>query len=76
MSSTPRAFVGATTFHVDGMTCGHCARAVTAEISALPGVRQVDVDLDSGLATVVADVPVDRADVAEAVDEAGCRLRP
>ena len=33
---TPRTFIGATTFQVTGMTCGHCQRAVTEEISRDP----------------------------------------
>ncbi len=34
-----------TTYGVDGMTCGHCAQAVTAEITRLPGAQAVLVDL-------------------------------
>jgi copper chaperone len=30
---------------VDGMTCGHCVRAVTEELSALPGVAAVEIAL-------------------------------
>ena len=30
---------------VQGLTCGHCAHAVTEEISALDGVTTVSVDL-------------------------------
>ncbi len=33
---------------VTGMSCEHCAKAVRAEISSIPGVSQVDVDLASG----------------------------
>ena len=73
-NSIPRTFVGSTTFTVDGMTCDHCRHAVTAEISAVPGVDAVDVDLATGLVTVTADGPVDRADIAAAVDEAGYEL--
>jgi copper chaperone CopZ len=76
MSSTPRTFVGTTTFRIDGMTCDHCVHAVRTEIGGLAGVRDVAVDLASGLATVTAVAPVDRADVAAAVDEAGYRLVP
>jgi copper ion binding protein len=76
MSSTPRTFVGTTTFQIDGMTCGHCVHAIRTEIGALPGVSDVTVDLASGMATVTAVAPVDRADVAAAVDEAGYRLVP
>jgi copper chaperone CopZ len=74
LNATPRTFTGSTTFTVSGMTCGHCQRAVTEEISAVDGVRDVTVDLATGCVTVTADRPVDRADVAAAVDEAGYEL--
>lgn len=70
-SSTPRTFVGATTFVVRGMTCGRCRRAVTEEISAIDGVATVVVDVSSGTVTVTADRPVDRAEIVAAVDESG-----
>jgi copper chaperone CopZ len=73
---TPRTFIGTTTFRISGMTCGHCQRAVTEEIGRVPGVSGVTVDLASGSATVTASNPVDRADVAHAVDEAGYVLVP
>lgn len=76
LNETPRTFVGATTFQVSGMTCGHCQRAVTEEISQIPGVEAVTVDLATGDVTVSASQPIDRADVAAAVDEAGYALVP
>lgn len=62
------------TYLVDGMTCGHCSGAVTDELSALPGVHDVSVDLVAGgtsSVTVVSDAPLAEADVAAALDEAG-----
>ncbi len=76
LSDTPRTFIGSTTFTVTGMTCDHCRRAVTQEISAVDGVESVDVDLASGTVTVGTARPVDRADIAAAVDEAGYVLVP
>jgi copper chaperone CopZ len=76
LKDTPRTFIGATTFQVTGMTCGHCQRAVTEEISRIPGVQEVAVDLAAGSVTVTATQPVDRADVTLAVDEAGYTLIP
>jgi copper ion binding protein len=73
---TPRTFIGTTTFQVTGMTCGHCQRAVTEEIGRITGVSGVSVDLVSGSVTVTATTPVDRAEVAHAVDEAGYTLIP
>lgn len=62
------------TYHVTGMTCGHCAGSVTAEINRLPGVSDVAVDLPSGRVTVTADQPLDDADVRTAVEEAGYQV--
>jgi copper chaperone CopZ len=37
-----------TELNVDGMTCDHCVRAVTDELSALDGVDEVSVALKPG----------------------------
>jgi copper chaperone len=66
-----------TTYTVSGMTCGHCVAAVTEEISRLPGVEQVSVDLMAGgesSVTVTSRSPLPEDAVREAVDEAGYRL--
>ena len=60
-----------TTFVVTGMTCDHCVRAVSEEVSRLVNVDRVEVDLVRGVVTVHSDGPVDRAAVRAAVDEAG-----
>ena len=62
------------TYQITGMTCGHCVSAVTRELSGLPGVSDVQVDLGSGTATVTSEaaLPVER--VRDAVDEAGYQL--
>jgi copper chaperone len=62
------------TYSVTGMTCGHCAGAVTDELKALDGVSEVQVDLVAGgtsTVTVTSAAPLDEAAVAEALDEAG-----
>ncbi len=59
---------------VEGMTCGHCVAAVRDEISQLPGVTSVEVDLDTGRVEVSTLGPVDDAALAAAVDEAGYRV--
>jgi copper chaperone CopZ len=58
------------TYTVDGMTCEHCVRAVTGEVTRVAGVTDVRVDLAARTVTVTGD-PVDDAAVAAAVDEAG-----
>lgn len=59
------------TYTVVGMTCDHCVRAVTGEVSRLPGVNDVDVDLVTGQVWVTSDEPVDDEAIAAAVEEAG-----
>lgn len=62
------------TYIVKGMTCQHCAAAVTEEIVALSGVTGVDVDVASGRVVVTSDAPMDTIAVAAAVAEAGYEL--
>jgi len=61
-------------YTVTGMTCGHCVASVTEEVSALPGVSKVDVDLPTGQVTVTSDAPLDEAQVRAAVEESGYQL--
>jgi copper chaperone CopZ len=63
------------TYEVDGMTCDHCVRAVTSEVSALPEVRSVSVDLAAGVVAVESARPLQQAAVRAAIEEAGYALR-
>jgi copper chaperone len=66
-----------TTIQVAGMTCAHCVNAVTAELTTLPGVTRVDVDLQVDTATpvtITSAAELDPAAVAAAIDEAGYAL--
>jgi copper chaperone CopZ len=62
------------TWHVSGMTCGHCVSSVTEEISEIEGVEDVQVVLETGEVTVTSAAPLERASVAAAVEEAGYAL--
>ncbi len=59
-----------TTYTVTGMTCSHCADAVTSEVSEVPGVSSVDVTVETGTVVVHGDNIDDQA-VRAAIDEAG-----
>ncbi|MDO3701458.1 cation transporter [Micromonospora sp. C28SCA-DRY-2] len=63
-----------TTYQVQGMTCGHCVSSVSAEVGAVPGVTDVQVDLATGQVTVTSEQPLDTEAVRAAVDEAGYDL--
>jgi len=66
--------VTTSTYTVTGMTCQHCVGAVREELSRLPGVSDVAVDLDSGQVTVTSAGPLSTDDVRAMVDEAGYAL--
>lgn len=57
-------------FSIEGMTCEHCVAAVTAEVAKVPGISEVQVDLNEASLTVTGDV-IDEAAIRAAVDEAG-----
>ena len=62
------------TYDVVGMTCAHCVSSVTAEVSALEGVSDVQVDLPTGKVRVTSEQPLATARLREAVEEAGYSL--
>jgi copper ion binding protein len=68
--------VSSSDYTVRGMTCDHCAGAVTAEVTKIPGVTGVQVDVAAGRLTVEADQPVPADAVTEAVEEAGYEVVP
>lgn len=68
--------MASSTYAVQGMTCDHCAKAVTAEVTKISGVTDVDVDVEGGRLTVLSDQPVPEQAVTEAVEEAGYEVVP
>ena len=58
-------------YTVSGMSCGHCVSSVTEEVSAVEGVSEVVVDLESGRMTVTSAGEMPLETIAAAVDEAG-----
>ena len=66
-----------TSYQVTGLTCGHCVTAVTGQLSALPEVSDVQVDLVAGgvsTVSVTSEEPLADQTVAAALDEAGYQL--
>ena len=56
---------------IKGMTCDHCASTVHAEISKLPGIVDVDVDVAVGTVCLTGDPLPGDTPLREAVQEAG-----
>jgi copper chaperone CopZ len=62
------------TYTVVGMTCGHCVSSVTEEVSTVPGVSDVSLDLATGRLTVSSGTTIDTDAIRGAVEEAGYQL--
>ena len=61
-------------FKVQGMSCGHCVRAVTNAVQALDAAAQVQVDLASGEVRVESGLSVEQ--VLAAIREEGYEASP
>ena len=59
------------TFNVPGISCQHCVNAISNEVSALGGVKDVQVELGSKTVRVNADETVSRETLVAAIQEAG-----
>jgi len=57
-------------YTVPGMHCGHCEASVKEEVTAVPGVREVLVDLESKRVEVQGET-LDDAAIRAAIAEAG-----
>lgn len=63
-----------TTVNVSGMTCGHCVSSVQEELSEIPGVSAVDVELNAGgtsPVTITSSRELSPEEISAAVAEAG-----
>jgi copper chaperone len=60
----------AVAYTVPDLSCGHCIAAVTSELQRVPGVHDVDVDLETKR-VVVHGHPLDDAALRAAISEAG-----
>ena len=56
------------TFNVQGMTCGHCERAVTKAVQQVDANAQVQIDRNQGKVVVESDQPADKIAAAIAAE--------
>ena len=57
------------TFNVQGMTCGHCERAVTQAVKSVDPAAEVKIDRTTGKVDVQSDQPHEA--IARAIAEEG-----
>ena len=60
-----------TSIKIKGMSCQHCVLSATKALSALDGIKDVKVDLKTGVATYEELKTVDPQVVAAAIKKAG-----
>jgi copper chaperone len=56
------------------MTCDHCVKVVTEELSKISGVTGINIELNTDAPTpvdIVADIDISDADITAAIEEAG-----
>ena len=59
---------------VKGMSCAHCAAALTKAMASLPGVSNVSVDLTGGRVSYECAAPIPIQDLDRVVKAAGFEL--
>lgn len=58
-------------YRVPDVSCDHCVRAITEELTKRSGVTEVDVNLESKLVTVRHDDSVSDEQIREGIADAG-----
>ena len=59
---------------IAGMTCENCAKHVTEALEEIPGVKEVNVDLDSMSAEVELNYDIDDEEFKFVLDDMGYEL--
>ncbi len=64
-----------TELNISGMTCGHCQTAVTKALQGVPGVKDVQVDLQTGTAVIEGQADVQALIAAVGEEGYGAQVR-
>jgi copper chaperone len=59
---------------VSGMSCNHCAMAVTKALASIDGISGIKIDLKSGVVTYAEEKPVDKNIVKSKIADAGYKV--
>ncbi|MGC8809946.1 MAG: heavy-metal-associated domain-containing protein [bacterium] len=59
---------------IKGMTCQHCVLSVTKALATIPGLKNIQVDLQRGEATYENFTNVSREVIKQAIEDAGYKV--
>ena len=60
------------TLNVQGMSCGHCVKAVESSVNELNGIESVNVNLEDAKVTIAFDnAQVSVAQIKETIEDQG-----
>ena len=62
------------TLKIEGMMCAHCQKHVQEALAAMPGVTEVEVDLEGKKADVTSTKEIPETDFAKVITDAGYEL--
>ncbi|WP_121614330.1 copper chaperone CopZ [Mesobacillus foraminis] len=61
-----------TTLNVQGMSCGHCVKAIEGSVGELEGVKRVNVKLDDAMVEVSFDeIQVSLEKIKDTIEDQG-----
>ena len=65
------AFAETTTYNVEGMHCGSCAKAISAQVCKIQGIEKCDVTVGKVVITPKAGSTITQAQVQTEMSKAG-----
>jgi copper chaperone CopZ len=57
------------TYTIPNISCGHCVHTIKMEVSDLPGVTNVDADVESKQATITFEAPATEEKIRDLLTE-------
>jgi copper chaperone CopZ len=57
------------TVTINGMHCAACEKVVTKRISAIPGVQNVQVDVENGKVTITSEKDILQENIADVLQD-------
>lgn len=57
------------TYHIPGISCGHCVHTIKTELSDLAGVKSVDASQETKQVTITFEAPATEEKIVELLKE-------